>query len=50
MHATCFSLYLDHPQACQHTNVYSSIKQNSEGPVFTFTACIVLEYYSKCIM
>jgi hypothetical protein len=50
MHVTCFGLYLDHPQACQHKNIYSNIKQNSKGPMFTFTACVVLKYYPKYII
>ena len=42
MYATCFDLYLGHPQACQYKNIYSNIQQKSKGPLFTVTVTVIL--------
>jgi hypothetical protein len=42
--ATCFGLYLSHPQACQYKKLTKEGKYEFKGPVFTAAIIIILKY------
>jgi hypothetical protein len=41
MYATCFGLYLGHPQACQYKNLKEDTVK-SKGPFFTVTVLFLI--------
>jgi hypothetical protein len=42
MYATCFAMYLGHPEACKLKNICRKKQQKSNRPLLTFTVFIVL--------
>lgn len=49
MYATCFDMYLAHPEACQLKNICRKKKQKFNGPLLIFTVFLVLKDHTKYV-
>lgn len=49
IYATCFGMYLGHPEACQLKNICRKKQRKSNRPLLAFTVFIVLKDHTKYV-